>query len=273
MALFPRESGTKAAMKAEDFMRAFETLLTTLALTTTLASSAFAATITGTVKGPDGKPLMGAFVVAENAKTKMTVSVLSNEDGHYYIGALPAATYKLRVDTAGYRSDPREDVGLTADQSASFDFTVQKRAVRWSDLSTYQGRMLLPKTPAHDLEHKDPFFVSCFQSCHSFQHRMTTAVRDEDGWRDRVRYMSDTMMAGDGRRLNDKEIEDYTAYLTVLFGPETPKPNSPEDLPQYKSLARSFGPKSMNIAYVEYDFPAPGGMGPWSAAEDKDGKL
>ena len=29
----------------------------------------------------------------------------------------------------------------------------------------------------------------------------------------------------------------------------------------------------MNIAYVEYDFPAPKGIGPWSAVEDKDGML
>ena len=28
-----------------------------------------------------------------------------------------------------------------------------------------------------------------------------------------------------------------------------------------------------NIVYVEYDFAADGGMGPWSAVEDKDGKL
>ncbi len=27
----------------------------------------------------------------------------------------------------------------------------------------------------------------------------------------------------------------------------------------------------MNIAYVEYDFVAPKGLGPWSAVEDKNG--
>src|ERR1041385_271148 len=51
---------------------------TLLSLTLSLlASVASAATITGTVTGPDGKPFMGAFVVAENPQTKMTVSVLS----------------------------------------------------------------------------------------------------------------------------------------------------------------------------------------------------
>ncbi len=238
-----------------------------------LAGPAFAAAIDGGVKGPDGKPFMGAFVVAENARTHMTVSVLSNEQGRYHIGNLADAAYTVKIDTIGYKADPRADLQLAGAQTASVDFDLQKRPVRWSDLSTYQGRMLLPKTPEHTLDHKDPFFVSCMQSCHSFQHRMTTQTRDEDGWRDRVQYMSDTMMAGDGRRLNDKEIEDFSAYVTVLFGPESPKPASPEAMPDYKSLVRSFGPRSMNIAYVEYDFPATGGMGPWSAVEDRDGMI
>ena len=41
----------------------------------------FAASITGNVKGPDGKPLMGIFVVAENSQNKMTVTVLSDSNG------------------------------------------------------------------------------------------------------------------------------------------------------------------------------------------------
>src|SRR5207248_3226860 len=46
---------------------------------------------------------------------------------------------------------------------------------------------------------------------------------------------------------------------------------SPADLPEYKKYVRTFSPEAMNIAYVEYDFPATKGQGPWSAVEDKDG--
>src|SRR5207237_3557104 len=42
-------------------------------------------------------------------------------------------------------------------------------------------------------------------------------------------------------------------------------------MPQCQSLVRAFSPRAMNIAYVEYDFPATKGQGPWSAVEDKDG--
>jgi virginiamycin B lyase len=203
----------------------------------------------------------------------MTVNVLSDAQGHYHINNVPAGTYTVGITAIGYQSDPRSNVTLSADQKVSFDFALQKSKVRWSDLSTYQGRQLLPKTAKHDLTYKDAFFTTCFQSCHSFQKRMASAAWDEEGWRTRVKYMRDTMMAGERARLTDEEVEDFTSYLTTAFGPNSPKPASPEDLPQYKSLVRSLSPAATNIAYVEFDFPAPNGMGPWSAAEDKDGML
>ena len=89
-----------------------------LALT---ALPAFSATITGNIKGPDGKPFMGAFVVAENTQNKMTVSVLSDAQGRYHIDRLPAATYSVQITAIGYKSDPRGGVQLTDSQEASLD--------------------------------------------------------------------------------------------------------------------------------------------------------
>ncbi len=252
-------------------MRPINRLLASLALTVSLASTAFGATITGTVTGPDGKPFMGAFVVAENPQTKMTVSVLSNAQGRYHVGNLPAATYTVKINALGYASDPRPNVALAAEQKSSFDFALQKSKARWSDLSTYQGRQLLPKTKSHDLSHKDELFTTCFQSCHSFQKRMAVETWDENSWRARVTYMRDVMM--EGRKFSDEVLEDLVTYFTFAFGPNSPKTQSPEDMPEYKSLVRPFSPKAMNIAYVEYDFEAPNGMGPWSAVEDKEGMM
>lgn len=248
-------------------------VLVSLLLTVSLASTAFGATISGQVQGPDGKPFMGAFVVAENMRNRMTVSVLSNAQGRYHIGNLPAAAYAVKITAVGYKSNPHTDVRLTDDQKSLLDFALQKTPVRWSDLNTYQGRQLLPKTESHNLSHQDPLFTACFQSCHSFQKRMASAVRDENGWREKVIYMREVFMHGSGPRMTDEKVEDFVAYLTTAFGPDSPKPESPEDMPQYKSLVRTFSPGAMNIAYVEYDFAAPRGMGPWSAVEDKDGMM
>ena len=57
------------------------------------AAQSDAATITGTVAGPDGKPFRGAFVQAKNIKTKITTSVLSDNQGRYAIENLPAGDF------------------------------------------------------------------------------------------------------------------------------------------------------------------------------------
>ncbi len=84
--------------------------LFSLTLTAFLALPTFAATITGSVKGPDGKPFMAAFVIAENTQNKMTVNVLSDAQGRYHINNLPAATCAVRIRAIGYKSDPRTGV-------------------------------------------------------------------------------------------------------------------------------------------------------------------
>src|SRR6202043_2647713 len=89
-----------------------------------LASFSHGATITGSVKGPDGSPFQGAFIQAENTSTKITVNVLSAKDGHYKVENLPAGDYDLRIRAIGYKADPHAGVKLIADQKASFDFAL-----------------------------------------------------------------------------------------------------------------------------------------------------
>jgi len=256
-------------------MRLVDKLLFSLTLTVSLTSPAFGATVTGSVKGPDGKPFMGAFVVAENSQNKMTVNVLSDAQGRYHMANLPAATYTVRIRAIGYKTDPRAGVQLTGDQKASFDFSLQKGTVRWTDLNTFQGTQLLPKTKNHDLSkrYQDTFFAGCLISCHSFQSQMAGKTWNEDSLRTAVKYMRDVIIGGEGGSMTDEKFEDIVAYITTAFGPNSPKPQSPEELPEYKSLVRSFSPRSTNIAYVEYEFLAPKGLGPWSAVEDKDGMM
>lgn len=258
-------------------MRLVEKLSVAASSILLLASFASAATVTGSVKGPDGAPFTGAFVMAENTQNKMITSVLSDKQGHYRLPELPAATYTLRIRAIGYKADPRESVALKTNQKAIFDFALQPGVVRWSDLSTYQGRMLLPKTDKHDLTkaYGDNFFTTCMISCHSFQTRMAPTTRDADGWRDRVNYMRNVIFGGEGEgpRLSDERVDDITAFLTAMFGPDSPKPASPADLSEYKATVRPFSEKAMNIVYVEYDFAGTKGLGPWSAAPDKDGNM
>jgi len=248
-------------------------MLLALALTAAVAIPSLAASITGNVKGPDGKPFMGAFVVAENTKNKMTVTVLTDQQGHYHINNLPASTYSVQIASVGYKGDPRNGVQLAADGKLAHDFALQTAPVKWSELNTYQGTQLLPKNDKHDLRnrYKEPFFASCMISCHSYQHRMASAFRNEQGWTTAVKYMRDSIMGGEGGGgFSDERVADYAQFMTTMFGPNSAKG---PDMAEYKKLVRPVDPRGLKIAYVEYDFQPDKGQGPWSAAEDKDGMM
>ena len=242
----------------------FAGLLTAILI---LATFARAATVTGSVKSPDGAPFRGAFVQAQNTSTRVLVSVLTDKDGRYRIENLPAGKYQVQVKAVGYRTDPRTDVSLTAEQNASYDFALQLGMVRWSDLSQYQGEVLFPEAKGKDL-----LVGRCF-ACHGFQSRMASARRDEEGWRDRVAYMRESMhffLGAVGGTFDDQNAGDVASYINSLFGEESVLPKSPADMAKYKEMVRSFDDEAMKIVYVEYELPGPSRM-PWSAFPDKDG--
>src|SRR5260370_38143745 len=226
-------------------MRSAHKLLISLSLAFLWASPIFGATIAGNVTGPDGKPLMGVFVVAENPQSKMTVTVLSDAQGHYHISNLPAATYSVQISAVAYKSDPHNDVQLTADQKLSSDFALQAAPVRWTDLTTYQITQLLPKTDKHDLSkrYQEPYFTTCMTSCHSLQHRVAPLNLDQKGFKNLIQYMSNTIMGGEGGgRMTDEKADDFAEFLAAMFCPDSKKPASPSDLAEYKKLARTFSP-------------------------------
>jgi virginiamycin B lyase len=240
-----------------------ESLLLMIALVC-LTSFASAATITGTVKGPDGVPFKGAFVQARNAKTKITVSVLSDREGRYHFEKLPAGDYSLRIRAVGYRSEPHDAVTLASDQKSSFDWSLQKGTVSWSDLSFYQGDMLLPPGKGKQLLEQH-----CFE-CHAFQTRMASARRDEAGWMQAVDFMRQVMQY----RLTAFTDEDaliVIPYLSQVFGQDSTVPRTVDSMADYKNLIPPpFADEAMRIVYVTYELPGPNRM-PFSGAPDKDG--
>ena len=78
----------------------FGSLVSVIAALTVIASACYGATITGTVRGPDGSAAKSVFVQAQNTKTKITTYVMSDAQGRYKIEKLPAGD-------GGGRSDRR----------------------------------------------------------------------------------------------------------------------------------------------------------------------
>src|SRR6267143_2001729 len=155
-------------------MRLRSKLLPLIGLIILFGPACYTATITGTVKGPDGAPFEGAFVQAQNTKTRMAFIVLTDSQGRYRVEKVPAGEYQLTSRATGYRGDPRPGVILTADQDASFDFALQKAPIRWNELSIYQAKQLLPASTG-----KDTLFAQCFVF-HVFPTLMASACRDAD---------------------------------------------------------------------------------------------
>jgi virginiamycin B lyase len=228
-----------------------------------------AATISGTVTGPDGNPFRAAFVQARNLKTKITISVLSDNAGKYRIENLAAGDYRLQMRAIGFRADPKTGITLAADQNLAQDLALQQGMVRWNDISMHQGKKLLPEARG-----KEELFTHCM-ACHGFESRMAAVVRDEDGWRDRVNYMKDAMgyfIMRPAFNFTEQKAENVVSYINQMFGEDSKLPKSPADLPQYKNEVRPVSDEGLKIVYVEYDTPGPNRM-PWSAHPDKDGSL
>src|SRR3990172_1693651 len=92
-----------------------------------LASVARGEMISGTVKDPSGAPLKGAFVRARSdAKSKITISVLSDKQGRYRMEDLSPGGYEVWATAIGYKNDPPAGVKVDAGKPASFDIALQK---------------------------------------------------------------------------------------------------------------------------------------------------
>jgi virginiamycin B lyase len=263
LAGFVRKGG---AMRSLRFSRAFAVLGSVAAL----ASFSYGASILGIVKGPDGAPFQNAFVQAQNSKTKITTIVVSDSQGHYRIEKLPAGEYRVQIRAVGYKAEPQTGVNLAADQNVSFDFALQNGTVRWSDISVSQAKQLLPDTKG-----KNIFFSNC-SVCHSFQTRLAAVSRDQDGYRDRIRYMEQAMhfsfTFSTPGRFDDEQGDELAAWLASSFGPDATLPKSPAAMPGYQDTLTNFDGDAAKIVFVEYDMPGPSRM-PFSAVPAKDGSI
>src|SRR6266852_1579269 len=215
-------------------MRLLNKGLGLLGLYVFLVSTCSAATITGTVKGADGAAFQGAFIEAQHSKTRITTIVLSDSQGRYSVPDLAPGDYRVTIRAVGFHADPRSGVTLSADQNASFDFSLEKANVRWNEISEYQATQLWPPAKGKDL-----IFAHC-NICHQFQSRMASTRRDLDGWRDRIAYMREAMHFSIflGPHFRDQDAEEVATYLTSLFGPDSILPKSAADTPGYAKTVR-----------------------------------
>src|ERR1041385_1791888 len=69
---------------------------------------------TGTVTTPSGSPVANAAVTITNTSTNVSQRVLTGPDGTFTISGLAPGSYKLEVESAGYKRTTQQNVELAA---------------------------------------------------------------------------------------------------------------------------------------------------------------
>lgn len=97
-------------------------MIVPLTLAFSVVSWAQTAAFEGTVKGPDGKPVVGAVMKIERQDVKGNYQVKTDKKGHYFYGGLPLGAYKITAMVDGQEranQSGRSKVGETVDVSFS----------------------------------------------------------------------------------------------------------------------------------------------------------
>src|SRR5438270_1422606 len=127
--------------------RRLRTIAVVLALSA-LASAASAqtslATLRGKVSDEQGGVLPGATVTARQIETNTTRTSVTEALGQYVLPNLPAGTYELTVELAGFAPAKRDHVVLRVGQAADIDFVLRVGAVQES--VTVAGQAALVET-------------------------------------------------------------------------------------------------------------------------------
>lgn len=162
-------------------------LLTGL-LTTT---AAWSSTLTGEVDGPSGKPVVNAFVTAQDNSRKMSVSVLTDSKGHYKIKDLFPAKYAVyaRKYDSGFNDSPTTDVTLEA-RGGTVDLKLKPDDSRHVNTLGAAWLNALANGPM-----KAMFATSCAALCHDPASPMAHAPRDAAAWEATIHKMGDQSLA------------------------------------------------------------------------------
>src|SRR6476661_5353182 len=83
------------------------------------------ASIQGTVRDSSGAAIPAATVVLHNNSTNIDTNSATNGAGDYALVNISPGTYTLRISKAGFQSALQNEVLLSVNQTASYDFTLQ----------------------------------------------------------------------------------------------------------------------------------------------------
>jgi outer membrane receptor protein involved in Fe transport len=106
------------------------------------------ATILGTVLDSSGAPVANASVTATNLGTNVARKQSTAQDGSYSLTFLPLGTYKVEVDSAGFKKFEQTGIVLEVNRNARVDATLQLGAVSETVEVTADAALIETTKPA-----------------------------------------------------------------------------------------------------------------------------
>jgi streptogramin lyase len=236
-------------------------------------AEAASAALTGTVGSAEEGAMEGVLVSARKDGSTITVSVVTDKDGHFSFPAdrLEPGHYTLKTRATGYDLDGSGVADVVADKPASADLKLKKTRNLSSQLTNAEWMMSMPGTDA-----QKNFLLNC-NSCHTIERIVkSTHTADEflqifdrmSGYYPGSTPIKPQRLVGTARRevvhgAKVKAIADWLASINL----------SQQDSWSYplQTLPRLTG-KSTHVIITEYDLPQPI-IEPHDVIVDRDGMV
>jgi virginiamycin B lyase len=248
------------------------------------AQSSSASALGGRVTSQEEGPMEGVLVSAKRAGSTITVTVVSDAQGHYSFprSRLEPGQYSVRIRAVGYEMDNPGPVEVTAQKAAELDLKLHKARDLSRQLSNGEWLISMPGT----LEQKQ-VFLGC-TGCHTLerivrsQHdpaefaqvlrRMTTYAQGSTPSRPQLRPRGPAGNGdgegpmGGGPPPPSAVVQKRAEYMATVNLSSTSQWEYP-----LKTNARPKG-KATKVIITEYDLPRPEAM-PHDAVVDPQGMV
>ena len=233
------------------------------------ANAQSAAAIAGTVSSEKEGAMEGVVVTAQKTGSIVTVSVVSDDKGHYAFpkDRLEPGQYNVTIRAVGYDNSAATKADVTADGGATADIKLKPTRNLSAQLNNAEWLASFPGT-----EKQKDFLMDC-TSCHTLE-RVAKSTHDVDEWMTTITRMkgyapvSQTIkpqrMLDPARSGKPEDYREAAEYLATLNLSNTDKWEYP-----LKTMPRPKGAET-HVIVTEYKMPRPT-IEPHDVILDKDG--
>ena len=141
--------------------------------------------LTGKVTSVEEGPMEGVVVSAKKSDSSISISVVTNAQGHFAFPAarLETGSYTLRARVAGYELDGVRTADVVSGQESKVEMKLKKVKNLSSQLTNAEWLMSMPGT-----EQQKQFLLNC-TGCHTLE-RIMKSTYDAGGFLDVIQRMS-----------------------------------------------------------------------------------